>query len=245
MVSGIVYLRFERLHGCPFLSVEGRFVVLGSISGETATISQGNRCSHTEKGTEQLLEQLLPVGPKGIGLFPSRSARSTGRKKVPPRVTPSRNSHSACGESFDILAGTGSHGAFHSPSTRGRFYTYLDPSMFLTRRFPKRRWSLTGGTPRRILGFTQRTLSPHPHAFYPLFSVLSSRGRKQKQAQVHSFDLVSPNPLVTACDMASVPIKDASVHVAVFCLSLMGTNLADFLREAHRVLVPGGLVKVQ
>ncbi|CAM9526136.1 unnamed protein product [Scytosiphon promiscuus] len=62
--------------------------------------------------------------------------------------------------------------------------------------------------------------------------------------KVHSFDLVSPNPLVTACDMAHVPIKDASVHVAVFCLSLMGTNLADFLREAYRVLVPGGLVKV-
>lgn len=61
---------------------------------------------------------------------------------------------------------------------------------------------------------------------------------------MHSFDLVSPNPLVTACDMANVPIKNASVHVAVFCLSLMGTNLADFLREAHRVLVPGGLVKV-
>ncbi|CAN0403060.1 unnamed protein product, partial [Scytosiphon promiscuus] len=63
--------------------------------------------------------------------------------------------------------------------------------------------------------------------------------------KVHSFDLVSPNPLVTACDMAHVPIKDASVHVAVFCLSLMGTNLADFLREAYRVLVPGGLVKVR
>lgn len=62
---------------------------------------------------------------------------------------------------------------------------------------------------------------------------------------MHSFDLVSPNPRVTACDMANVPIKDASVHVAVFCLSLMGTNLADFLREAHRVLVPGGLVKVR
>ena len=45
--------------------------------------------------------------------------------------------------------------------------------------------------------------------------------------------------------MAHVPLKDASVHVAVFCLSLMGTNLADFLREAHRVLVPGGLVKVK
>lgn len=62
--------------------------------------------------------------------------------------------------------------------------------------------------------------------------------------KVHSFDLVSPNERVTACDMAHVPLEDASVHVVVFCLSLMGTNLADFLREAHRVLVPGGLVKV-
>lgn len=36
-----------------------------------------------------------------------------------------------------------------------------------------------------------------------------------------------------------VPISSASVDVAVFCLSLMGTNLVDFLREAHRVLKPG------
>lgn len=62
--------------------------------------------------------------------------------------------------------------------------------------------------------------------------------------QVHSFDLVSRNPRVIACDMAHVPLQDASVNIVVFCLSLMGTNLADFLREAHRVLVRGGIVKV-
>lgn len=33
-----------------------------------------------------------------------------------------------------------------------------------------------------------------------------------------------------------VPLNDASVDLAVFCLSLMGTNLADFLAEANRVL---------
>ena len=53
---------------------------------------------------------------------------------------------------------------------------------------------------------------------------------------VHSFDLVAPNPYVTACDMAKVPLPNKSVDVCVFCLSLMGTNLADFIREAHRVL---------
>lgn len=36
-----------------------------------------------------------------------------------------------------------------------------------------------------------------------------------------------------------VPLRDASVDIAVFCLSLMGTNLADFLAEANRVLKMG------
>lgn len=44
--------------------------------------------------------------------------------------------------------------------------------------------------------------------------------------------------------MAQVPLEDASVDVAVFCLSLMGTNIRDFLEEANRVLKPGGLLKV-
>lgn len=39
--------------------------------------------------------------------------------------------------------------------------------------------------------------------------------------------------------MAHVPLEDASVNVAVFCLSLMGTNLRDYLLEAHRVLKIG------
>jgi ribosomal RNA-processing protein 8 len=62
--------------------------------------------------------------------------------------------------------------------------------------------------------------------------------------QVHSFDLVACSDLVTACDMANVPLESKSVHVAVFCLSLMGTNLADFLREAHRVLHDSGILKI-
>ena len=36
-----------------------------------------------------------------------------------------------------------------------------------------------------------------------------------------------------------VPLEDESVDVAVFCLSLMGTNIRDFLEEANRVLKPG------
>ncbi|KAK9846497.1 hypothetical protein WJX81_005330 [Elliptochloris bilobata] len=58
--------------------------------------------------------------------------------------------------------------------------------------------------------------------------------------QVHSFDLVAGAPGVVACNMAHVPLGAASVDVAVFCLALMGTDYAAFLREAHRVLRPGG-----
>ena len=35
---------------------------------------------------------------------------------------------------------------------------------------------------------------------------------------------------------------DASVHAAVFCLALMGTDYGAFLQEAHRVLQPDGLL---
>ena len=48
--------------------------------------------------------------------------------------------------------------------------------------------------------------------------------------------MVAVNSMVTACDMAHVPLKDASVDVAVFCLSLMGRICAIFSKEAFRVL---------
>ncbi|CAG9764618.1 unnamed protein product [Ceutorhynchus assimilis] len=67
---------------------------------------------------------------------------------------------------------------------------------------------------------------------------------KSLQQKVHSFDLVASNELVTACDMAHVPLEASSVNVVVFCLSLMGTNLKDYLLEANRILKIGGMVKI-
>lgn len=55
---------------------------------------------------------------------------------------------------------------------------------------------------------------------------------------------MAPNARVTACDIAHVPLPSGSVHAAVFCLSLMGINMMDFLREASRVLRPNGVIKV-
>jgi ribosomal RNA-processing protein 8 len=43
---------------------------------------------------------------------------------------------------------------------------------------------------------------------------------------------------------SQVPLDDESVDVAVFCLSLMGTDMMQFVREGVRVLRPGGVMKV-
>jgi ribosomal RNA-processing protein 8 len=75
-----------------------------------------------------------------------------------------------------------------------------------------------------------------------------------KNVNLYSFDLVAPttpnmslplstaqqttSSVITACDSRDVPIPNGSVDIAVFCLSLMGTNFKEFLVEAHRVLVP-------
>jgi len=62
--------------------------------------------------------------------------------------------------------------------------------------------------------------------------------------RVHSFDLVSKNSHVVACDIAHVPLANDSVDIVVFCLSLMGTNIGEFLVEASRILKPDGILKI-
>jgi hypothetical protein len=61
---------------------------------------------------------------------------------------------------------------------------------------------------------------------------------------VHSFDHVAINDDVVACDMAHVPLDDESLDVALFSLSLMGSNFSDYLREVHRVLKLDGHLHV-
>jgi ribosomal RNA-processing protein 8 len=64
------------------------------------------------------------------------------------------------------------------------------------------------------------------------------------QSTIHSFDLVAVNDRVTACDIANLPLKESTVDITVFCLSLMGTNYGEFLTEARRVLRPSGWVLI-
>jgi len=61
-----------------------------------------------------------------------------------------------------------------------------------------------------------------------------------RQHTVHSFDHVAIDKRVIACDIAHVPLEDESLDVAIFCLSLMGSNFTEYVREAHRCLVLDG-----
>ncbi|KAK4477365.1 hypothetical protein RD792_016586 [Penstemon davidsonii] len=72
------------------------------------------------------------------------------------------------------------------------------------------------------------------------FGCGDARLAKSVKNKVFSFDLISSDPSVIACDMSKTPLDSASVDVAVFCLSLMGTNFPSYLQEANRVLKPNG-----
>jgi ribosomal RNA-processing protein 8 len=63
---------------------------------------------------------------------------------------------------------------------------------------------------------------------------------KKLQIDVHSFDLKRINDKITVADIRNVPLGNESVSVVIFCLSLMGTNFLDFIKEADRILVKGG-----
>ncbi|XP_010528216.1 PREDICTED: ribosomal RNA-processing protein 8 [Tarenaya hassleriana] len=72
------------------------------------------------------------------------------------------------------------------------------------------------------------------------FGCGDARLAKSVKNKVFSFDLVAKDPSVIACDMSDIPLESLAVDVAVFCLSLMGTNYSSYIQEAHRVLRPSG-----
>jgi superfamily II DNA or RNA helicase len=67
---------------------------------------------------------------------------------------------------------------------------------------------------------------------------------KSVRNKVYSFDHVAINPSVVACDMSHTGLDSEILDVAVFSLSLMGVNWQDYLKEAFRMLRPGGLLKI-
>ncbi|KAJ9316976.1 hypothetical protein DTO271D3_2715 [Paecilomyces variotii] len=63
---------------------------------------------------------------------------------------------------------------------------------------------------------------------------------KKLNLKLLSYDLHTPDPLVTKADISNLPLEDGTVDVAIFCLSLMGTNWVSFVEEAWRVLRSDG-----
>ncbi|EDW48564.1 ribosomal RNA-processing protein 8 [Drosophila sechellia] len=62
--------------------------------------------------------------------------------------------------------------------------------------------------------------------------------------KVYSMDLVAARSDIIACNMTDTPLQDRSLDVAVYCLSLMGTDLNEFFLEANRVLKLHGSVYI-
>merc|ERR1712157_606074 len=53
---------------------------------------------------------------------------------------------------------------------------------------------------------------------------------------IKSFDLYALNRYITVADMKNTKLPKNSIDVTIFCLSLMGTNLYEFIAEANRIL---------
>lgn len=70
---------------------------------------------------------------------------------------------------------------------------------------------------------------------------ISTKFSSRKNVRFYNFDFL-PSRDVVAADISNLPLKSSSVDIAIFCLSLMGTNYSDFLGEAIRVVRPNGEV---
>ena len=61
-----------------------------------------------------------------------------------------------------------------------------------------------------------------------------------QKGQIFSYDVGKSAEHIIQADISALPLASGNLDVGVFCLSLMGTNFPDFLREANRVLKPQG-----
>ncbi|XP_058093701.1 ribosomal RNA-processing protein 8 [Magnolia sinica] len=95
--------------------------------------------------------------------------------------------------------------------------------------------------PEQPVNIITKWLKDHNPSFTVAdFGCGDARLSRNVKNKVFSIDLISNDPSVITCDMSSTPLDSSSVDVAVFCLSLMGTNYQSYLQEANRVLKPCG-----
>lgn len=68
-----------------------------------------------------------------------------------------------------------------------------------------------------------------------LYEYLNAK-RKDLVKNFRCFDLQKTKPFIEVCDISNLKMDSESIDFVVFCLSLMGTNFGQFLKEASRVL---------
>ncbi|XP_009799120.1 ribosomal RNA-processing protein 8 [Nicotiana tabacum] len=95
--------------------------------------------------------------------------------------------------------------------------------------------------PEQPVNIITKWLKDHsPSLVVADFGCGDGRLARSVKNKVWSLDLVANDPSVIACDMSNTPLLSLSVDVAVFCLSLMGTDYPSYIQEARRVLKPRG-----
>lgn len=57
---------------------------------------------------------------------------------------------------------------------------------------------------------------------------------------VYSFDFVALNSYVTVANIRTLPLERHKLDIAIYCLSLMGSDYVTFIKEAFRVIRPNG-----
>ncbi|XP_074228577.1 ribosomal RNA-processing protein 8 isoform X2 [Camelus bactrianus] len=181
---------------------------------------------------------------------PAPATGPTAQTEVPPVLSP--NSHGARAEALRARMAQRLDSArfrylneqlYSGPSSAAQRLFQEDPEAFLL--YHRGFQSQVKKWPLQPVDRIARDLRQRPASLVVAdFGCGDCRLASSIRNPVHCFDLASLDPRVTVCDMAQVPLEDESVDVAVFCLSLMGTNIRDFLEEANRVLKPGGLLKV-
>jgi len=62
--------------------------------------------------------------------------------------------------------------------------------------------------------------------------------------KLHNFDHVAINEDVIECDISKTPLEDECLDVAIFSLTLMGSNFKDYIKEAYRTLKLDGRIHI-
>nr|XP_015094023.1 ribosomal RNA-processing protein 8 isoform X1 [Vicugna pacos] len=203
-----------------------------------------------QKNKRRQKNKFRPPQPPEQAPAPAPATGPTAQTEVPP--VPSPDSHGARAEALRARMAQRLDGArfrylneqlYSGPSSAAQRLFQEDPEAFLL--YHRGFQSQVKKWPLQPVDRIARDLRQRPASLVVAdFGCGDCRLASSIRNPVHCFDLASLDPRVTVCDMAQVPLEDESVDVAVFCLSLMGTNIRDFLEEANRVLKPGGLLKV-